>query len=654
MGTLRRLQRKLGLLSLALIVELPAAEEAAASLDVRRLADWQCTLENTNPLCTSLNISFQGQAAWSNEMCQSRCDCGLQKPPPGRKTLGHLQGECAVFCRYACSAACSCNDKTVAAGPAVAAQVTSNNTLTAAAAVENNTVVNTSNTSSAGDIPAVAVPVEEVVTVEANPAEATAQVATPVEAAPVATSPAEQAHPVSVEALKGGDSAQALQAMEAKLFAAEAKAEVMNQSYATLRETYQRLKANFAAMSEARESLNQENERLQGEKSSAKEQEGKILAEKDKQFLEMSAEKEKKFEEMAAEKDQRIADKEQKIQEIKQEMETKLKERQEAEAERLKNTEETWQSKLESLRNEKDTEIHKIQGDADVQLIKLQAEEQRLKVELDHYSDPDLRQFLEKRTRKVSFQNNSFRYELPSLKEGAQQWLEAYEAMFRNSLDGKIQDEGVRNYLPIISGVLAYGLLAFPLVGACCLTGVICAKEAWLRFFHLYFGLTTLAGAGFAVCAQEDPLLGLASVDGSAYLLVQGVLAMVLGTYGGFLLLAFIASALLCRGRAIVCMRFMQTLFAGAIGFAYYLVFWAPLVADEMGMAEAAERTAQTRVSPPWAEYALTSVGFFILWRLERSIWATRRAMRDSAVRGNKQELANLMGASADDEDHDD
>jgi hypothetical protein len=289
------------------------------------------------------------------------------------------------------------------------------------------------------------------------------------------------------------------------------------------------------------------------------------------------------------------------------------------------------------------------------------------------YADPSVQHFLTRKAIKAYHHpgiegaaNKTFTYIVPSVLDQHQKgqlFLNRSHSLVHSRLNAYIDNSQVQPYLPMVSGFLVYGLVFCPLICTMwCLTRIICRLQPCLLFLHLYFALTALCLAGFAVYTGTDPLTVFAMHDASVYLVAQVGIAVAF-----FLYSIFLCMVCTCTDSATseFCFRCLQIIIFILVSAAYYILVWTPAMLDENPMVEAflASLTARSDVTPLiWSPYLVASVLFFTMLRLEQLTWRARGAgvkvggkaaagpsisMReDGELRG--MELANILGNQED------
>jgi len=288
------------------------------------------------------------------------------------------------------------------------------------------------------------------------------------------------------------------------------------------------------------------------------------------------------------------------------------------------------------------------------------------------YADPSVQHFLTRKAIKAYHHpgiqgaaNKTFTYIVPSLLDQhlkGQLFLNKSHALVHSKLNAYIDDSRVQPYLPAVSGFLVYGLVICPLMCTTwCLTRVVCRLRPGLLFLHLYFALTALCAAGFAVYTGMDPLAVFAMHDASVYLVAQ------FGIATGFLLYSIsLSMACACSqsGMSEFCFRCTQFIIFTLVSAAYYMLVWTPAMMDEKPMVEAFVRAITKRsdvTSLIWLPYLVASLLFFMMLRMEQLTWRARgpgakagkadatpsiSLREDGELRG--MELARILGNQED------
>mmetsp|Transcript_47103 Transcript_47103/g.86387 ORF Transcript_47103/g.86387 Transcript_47103/m.86387 type:complete len:624 (-) Transcript_47103:55-1926(-) len=277
---------------------------------------------------------------------------------------------------------------------------------------------------------------------------------------------------------------------------------------------------------------------------------------------------------------------------------------------------------------------------AEASLASLRHEHQDLEA---LYADPSLQHFLQTTAHKVARHpgiegatNKTFKYVLPKLRAGellGRQWLNSthstvFQQLHNERFMALLGHEKAEPWLPLLTGVLVYGLVIMPCCCTmCCLTRVVCRPKLILTFCHLYFTISCLCASGFAAIMGTDPLAAFAARDSELYLFVQVAFAIVLIVYASFiLLLRCFVSHEAVRGY-----RTFQLLVVSAVATAYYALVWTPAMVDTSPqLDDTVAELAKPWLSPQWATmlhwlpYLLLTCLFAILLRLEQYCWKDR------------------------------
>eukprot|EP00930_Biecheleria_cincta_P005338 TRINITY_DN106260_c0_g1_i1.p1 TRINITY_DN106260_c0_g1~~TRINITY_DN106260_c0_g1_i1.p1 ORF type:complete len:726 (-),score=109.51 TRINITY_DN106260_c0_g1_i1:141-2318(-) len=207
------------------------------------------------------------------------------------------------------------------------------------------------------------------------------------------------------------------------------------------------------------------------------------------------------------------------------------------------------------------------------------------------YKDPSVQHFLEAKAWKVyehpgvnHLVNKTFKYVLPSLQVRYGQGINFIENTHRSVYDklNAFAGNGITEpYLPLISGILVYGIAFVPTCCAVmCLTRVLCRMREVLIFCHIWFMWSCLVACGFAIFAGREPLAVLAMHDASLYLFSQVVFGILLLVYTVMLMLSW----LLCSagGTGEPWYRLIQASLFVPILLSYFHFIFTPAMQDRL------------------------------------------------------------------------
>jgi len=411
------------------------------------------------------------------------------------------------------------------------------------------------------------------------------------------------------------------------------------------------LRAQVAALTAQVTKLTASNEALEGNK--------KQLVDEKVQLVEGKAKVESERDSLRSELDTKKAESESQQTQI-----TKLSERSDAGEKEIK--------ELTELRATLTNENERIQSG----LSNLKAGHEELETRYSalesRYADPSVQHFLTRKAIKAYHHpgiegaaNKTFTYIVPSLLDQHQKgqlFLNKSHALVHSKLNAYIDNSQVQPYLPAVSGFLVYGLVICPLICTTwCLTRIVCRLRPGLLFLHLYFALTALSAAGFAVYTGTDPLAVFAMHDASVYLVAQ------FGIAAGFLLYS-ICLCMACTfsksGTSEFCFRCTQIIIFILVSAAYFTLVWTPAMMDEKPRVDEFLGAIMKRsdVAPlSWSPYLVASALFFTMLRMEQLTWRARGAgvkvgkadvtpsisiREDGELRG--VELASILGNQED------
>eukprot|EP00930_Biecheleria_cincta_P085845 TRINITY_DN7520_c0_g1_i1.p1 TRINITY_DN7520_c0_g1~~TRINITY_DN7520_c0_g1_i1.p1 ORF type:complete len:794 (-),score=126.83 TRINITY_DN7520_c0_g1_i1:269-2626(-) len=244
---------------------------------------------------------------------------------------------------------------------------------------------------------------------------------------------------------------------------------------------------------------------------------------------------------------------------------------------------------------------------------------------LKEYSDPSVQHFLEAKAWKVYEHpgvyhtvNKSFKYVLPTLKmryEQGQSFFNSSQRRIRDRLNAFVGNKRTEPYLPMVSGILVYGIAIVPFFCALSLlTRALCQRREILVFFHVWFALTCLSASAFAIFTGAEPLAVFAMHDAALYLFSQVVFGLMLLLYALFLLMSWCLCS--AGGTHEPCFRMIQATILIPSLLVYFLFIWTPAIQDRlpemdqmMLMAFRALGLAG-RVSGMWIPYLLGAFVF--------------------------------------------
>jgi len=255
--------------------------------------------------------------------------------------------------------------------------------------------------------------------------------------------------------------------------------------------------------------------------------------------------------------------------------------------------------------------------------------------------------------------NKTFTYVIPTLRhryDEAWEFANTSHTGVYNRLNAYIGNEKVEPYLPLMSGILVYGLLMIPLCCtiSCLLRGlkVACGKQEMLLFGHVYFSLTNLCAAVFAAITGQDALVAFAMHDASVYMFSQYALVVLLLCYTWNLIMSTICG----RGRE----PYWRTLQIGLLTpvlLAYFFHVWTPMMLDQMPTLDRLvfRVVGKSAISHMvWAPYVpaalifLAQVGLEVMcFRARKHDFNLQRAEAVLRVRG-LEELESLVGKRGD------
>lgn len=207
------------------------------------------------------------------------------------------------------------------------------------------------------------------------------------------------------------------------------------------------------------------------------------------------------------------------------------------------------------------------------------------------YNDPSVQHFLEAKAWKVYEHpgvyhtvNKTFHYVLPSLKmryERGQAFLNSGQSQVYNKLNAFVGNKKTEPYLPVVSGIVVYGIAVLPFFCALgCLTQVLCQRRLVLIFFHTWFTLTCLSASGFAMFTGAEPLAVFAMHDAAVFLFSQVAFGVLLLLYSLMLLVSWCLCS--AGGTFEPCYRMIQTTILVPALLVYCLCIWTPTIQDKL------------------------------------------------------------------------
>lgn len=178
------------------------------------------------------------------------------------------------------------------------------------------------------------------------------------------------------------------------------------------------------------------------------------------------------------------------------------------------------------------------------------------------------------------------------------------------------------SYLPMVAGLLVYGLVFIPLfLSFWCLASVHARLKLrpLLSFCHLYYTLVLLVCAGAALALDQDPLKTFQEQDASTYLFVQGAMAVLFLVYAGMMCAAFVFA----RNNAEWVVRLIQLGATMTMASVYYQIVWEPSMLDKPPQTLSEDHV--------WLPYAVGAAAWAVVMYLERV--QRQRVAEDPAVR---------------------